>query len=305
MKKKIQKSKVPNFFINAFYESKFKDNLFVIKAGGKIIEDDKALDNLISNISDLTLHGIKVLLVYGGGRALDEAAAARKIPVNKKDGRRLTDRATMDLMKEVVGGTLSLRVNESMARCNLPGVSLNAVPADWMRVALRPKKPIDYGFVGDVQSVQSRPIARMFKITNFVACACLGITQDGVTCNINADTIATELAIGAKAHKLIFLSDVDGVDIGGKTAFMITAEEIPGLIKKGIVKDGMRVKMESCQRALDAGVRRIHLISGLRRDSLKKEIYEPVGPGTMLIKESERQSYMNEVEAQKVLEAQR
>ena len=113
-----------------------------------------------------------------------------------------------------------------------------------------------------------------------------------------------QLAAEMKAHKLIFLSDVDGVQIGGKTAPVITRQEIPALIQDGTATGGMRVKLENCFAALNGGVKRIHLISGLRRDALKKEIYEPVGPGTMLFDEAERESYRNEVEAQKVIEAQ-
>jgi len=301
----MTKRKRPNFYINAFYERKFKDNLFVIKASGKVVEDPKALDSLLSNIRDLTMHGIKVLFIYGGGRALDQAAEERGFEIKKHDGRRVTDKNMMDAMKEVVGGTLSLSVHEAMARINLVGLCFNAVPADWMRVELRPKKPVDFGYVGDIHGVESRVIFRLFKVTNFIVCPCLAITAEGVTCNINADTIATELATELKANKLIFLSDVDGVQVGGETAFIITAEDIPGLIADGTATDGMKVKLENCERALNGGVRRIHLISGLREDALKKEIYEPVGPGTMLIKQSEEQNYLNEIEAQKALEAKK
>lgn len=295
---------IPHFFIDAFYESKFKDNLFVIKAGGKIIEDKAILDNLIANIREITLHGVKILLVYGHGRLVDEELTKRGIPVNKIDGRRVTDSATLQTIQDVVGGTLSLNVAAAMAKNNVEGTSLNVVPADWMRVEMRPKKPIDYGFVGDIKSVEARPLGRLFRVSNFVACACIGLTDEGQVCNINADTVATQMAIGAKAHKLIFLSDVDGVQINGRTADIITSSEIPKLIADGTATGGMKVKLENCKAALDGGVRRIHVISGLRKDALKREIYEPVGPGTMLFNESERNSYMNEVEAQKVLEAQ-
>jgi acetylglutamate kinase len=297
--------KKPNFFIDAFYESKFKDNLFVIKAGGKIIEDTKILDNLMANIRDLTLHGIKILLIYGHGRLVDEKLEQRGIPVNKIEGRRVTDAATMDAIKEVVGGTLSLNIASSMARNNVEGISLNAIPFDWMKLELRPKNPIDYGFVSDVKSVESRPLARLFRNANFVACSCVGVTHEGQILNINADTIATEMAIGTRAHKLMFLSDVDGVLIDGKSADIITAQQIPALIKNGTVTGGMKVKLENCLAALNSGVKRIHLISGLRPDALKKEIYESVGPGTMLFHESESEAYANEVEAQKVIERQR
>ena len=108
--------------------------------------------------------------------------------------------------------------------------------------------------------------------------------------------------MGTRADKLIYLSDVDGVEVNGETAFIITAEEIPKLISNGTATGGMKVKLENCERALMAGVARIHLISGLRENALKKEIYESVGPGTMLLLEEERHSYMNEIEAQKVIE---
>ncbi len=299
-----KKKKMTNFFINAFYESKFRDKLFVVKAGGKIIEDQVALDNLIANIKDLTFHGIKVLLVFGGGAAMDKAANQRGIEIKKHDGRRVTDQASIELMKEVIGGTLSLSVNQSMAKNGLEGYCFNAVPHEWLSVKQRDKTPVDYGFVGDIKGASKRAIDRLFKNSNFIACACLATTDEGVILNINADTVATELAIGAAADKLIFLSDVDGVKLeDNETAFVIAAEEIPELIEDEIVTGGMKVKMENCKHALDGGVKRIHLLNGLRENALYNEIFEPIGPGTMLFKEAEREHYMNEVEAQKMIGA--
>ncbi len=299
-----RKNKMPEFFINAFYESKFKDNFFVIKAGGKIIEDDEALNNLLCNIRELTMQGIKILLIYGGGRAMDIEAEKRGVEVQKTGGKRITDEANMDIMKHVLGGDMSLKVSGAMAKAKLDGLSFNAVPADWMSVSLQPKVKGD-DFTGGIHNVYERPVNRLFRTVNFVACACIAITEDGTACNINADTIATQLAIGTKAHKLMFLSDVDGVKIKDEVADIITSEQIEGLIADGTATGGMQVKLENCKAALDAGVRRIHLMSGLRKDALKKEIYEPVGPGTMLFSESERQSYTNEVEAQKLIEGQK
>lgn len=296
-----KQKKLPDFFINAFYESKFRDNLFIVKASGQVIEDESALDNLIANIRNLTVFGIKVILIYGHGGLMDRAVEARGVGTKRKDGRRVTDKATIDIMKEVVGGDLSLRVYQSMFRSGLNGLSFNAVPSDWLRVDLRPKKPVDYGFVGDIKEVYRRPILRLLKTSNFIACPCLTMSREGHLVNINADTISTELAIGLCAHKLIFLSDVDGVKIDGKTAFMITDSEIPELIEKGIATGGMKVKLENCLKALQSGVQRIHLINGLREDALHKEIFESVSPGTMILMDSERQNYLNEVEVQKAI----
>ncbi len=292
---------LPDFFINAFYESKFRDNLFIVKASGSVIENEDARDNLIANIRDLTLHGIKVILIYGGGNAIDEALNTRNIEIRKHEGRRITDQATIQVIREVIGGDLALSISETMRKNELDGLSFNAVPNNWMNVDIRPKAPIDYGYVGDITEVHTRPARRLLKSTDFIACPCLAISDDGDLCNINADTIATELAAGLKADKLIFMSNVDGVKIGGETALMVTAEDIPNLIKDGIVTDGMQVKMENCLGALNAGVKRIHLINGLRENALSTEIFESVGPGTMLLRSEEKESYMNEVEVQKAI----
>ncbi len=296
-----KQKKLPEFFINAFYESKFRDNLFIIKASGSVIEDENARNNLISNIRNLTHHGIKIILIYGGGNAIDIEAKKRGLEIKKDNGRRITDAKTMQIIREIIGGDLTLKIYESMHHNKLEGLSFNAIPSGWMSVNLRPKEPIDFGFVGDIKGINTRPILRQLKVTGFIACPCMAISEDGNLCNINADTIATELATGLKADKLIFMSNVDGVKIDGKTAMLVTDEQIPKLIDDNIVTDGMRVKMENCLNALNAGVKRIHLINGLRKDALNKEIFESVGPGTMLIKQSEQDNYMNEVNVQKAI----
>lgn len=299
MKKK--QNKLPEFFINAFYESKFRDNLFIVKASGSVIEDEDARASLIRNIRELTLHGIKVVLIYGGGLAIDVALESRGIEIKKTNGRRITDSDTIQVIREIIGGDLSLKIMESMHQNALNGLSFNAVPSNWMKVLIRPKKPFDFGYVGDIHDVYTRPILRLLKCADFIACPCLALSEGGDVCNINADTIATAIATALKADKLIFMSNVDGVKIDGATAMMITSDEIPALIEKGIVTDGMRVKMENCADALVAGVKRIHLINGLREDALHSEIFESVGPGTMLLREEERENYMNEVNVQKAI----
>ncbi len=298
MRKK--QNKLPEFFINAFYESKFRDNLFIVKASGAVIEDEKARASLIRNIRELTLQGIKVILIYGGGKAMDDESARRGIDVKKIDGKRINGPENIDVLKHVVGGDLSLLVSSEIAKNGVSALSFNAIPSNWAEIALKPKcKGDDY--TGALEKVYARPVRRLFKSADFIACACIGVTADGSVCNINADKIANALATGLMADKLIFMSNVDGVKVNGETAMMITSDEIQGLIDDGTVTDGMRVKMENCAEALNAGVKRIHLINGLRDNALHAEIFESVGPGTMLLKEEERENYMNEVNVQKAI----
>lgn len=222
-----KQKKLPDFFINAFYESKFRDNLFIVKASGSVIENEESRNNLMANIKDLTLHGIKVILIYGGGNAIDDALNKRGIEIKKHDGRRITDKDTINVMREVIGGDLSISICESMHKNNLEGQSFNTVPSDWMNVHMRTVKDIDFGFVGDIDEIKTRPILRQLKVSGFIACSCLAISDNGELCNINADTIATRIAAGLGAEKLIFMSDVDGVKVNGETALLITAEQIP------------------------------------------------------------------------------
>ena len=169
-----------------------------------MIEDETARANLIANIKELNLVGIKVILIYGGGHAIDEALKQRGIEIKKHEGRRITDAATMQVIREAIGGDLSLSIYEAMQHNNVDGLSFNAVPSDWMNVELRPKKPVDFGFVGDIKAINPRSIMRKLKIVDFIASPCLSISNDGHLCNINADTVATQLAAGLKADKLIF-----------------------------------------------------------------------------------------------------
>ncbi len=290
---------IPPFFVNAFYHARFADNLFVVKASGDVIEDDAALTSLIADIKVLISQGIRILFVYGAGGTTDTALQAQGLPVNKHEGRRITDAATLDVMKAELGGRLSLKLHAAIAQANIEGLVFNAVPHGWLDVALRPKKPLDFGFVGNIIATHKAGILQAFRAAPFVACACLASCGDGTLVNINADTVATELAIATHADKLILLSNVEGVLVEGKRAFLITAEEIPALIANKTVIGGMRVKMENCGKALASGVKRIHIINGLRPHALHQEIFESVGPGTMIMRAAERDNYLREVEIHK------
>ncbi len=265
------------------------------------MEDARYRANLLENIQELNLRGIKVLLVYGGGKAMDIESEKRGIKVEKIDGLRINASENMDVMKHVIGGDLSLDVAAGMTSLGISGINFNAVPSDWLDVVLKPKTKGD-DFTGAITRAHIRPVNRLFKVTDFLTTSCICISDDGVPCNINADKIAMQMAIALKAQKLIFLSDVDGVHIDNEVQGLITADEIVAHIASGAVTGGMKVKLENCKAALEAGVRRVHLINGLREDALHNEIFLPTGPGTMLILEEDRKAYENEIETQKLIE---
>ena len=286
-----------------FYQAKYKGSLFVVKAGGRIITDDTARQSLLEDIKSLTTSGIKILLVYGGGQAIDDALNVDGISPRKENGRRITGAKEIEIVKKVLVADLGFRIARNMAEMDLHGLCLNGLPAGWVNIGLRERESADdFGYDGTISEVYADQVRRVFDAINFVATPCIGISyKNGV--NINADNVAVALAAGIQSRKLIFLSDVDGVKVDGKVAPFLTDKEIPELIKNGTVTDGMQVKMENCLHAMQSGVKRIHLLDGFRHHALTHEVYESEGPATMIIREEDREAYLNEVAAEQAIQA--
>lgn len=287
-----------------FYRAKYKGSLFVVKAGGRIITDDAARTSVLKDIKDLTSSGVKVLLVYGGGNAIDEALHQANIEPRKVNGRRITGPREIKIVQSVLSADLGFRISGTMAGLDMHGLCLSALPSGWANILIRPRDDKeDEGYDGTIKAICADQVRRIFDAVSFVATPCIGITnKNGV--NINADNVAVALAAGIQSRKLIFLSDVDGVLVDGKTAPFITDKEIPTLIENGTVTGGMRVKLENCLQAMQSGVKRIHLLDGFRHNALTREIYESEGPATMIIRDEDRQAYLNEVAAEKVIQAE-
>lgn len=283
-----------------FYKAKYRGSFFVVKAGGRIIADEQARLSLLEDIKELVGAGIKVLLIYGGGKLIDQALEAQNIVPFKIEGRRITTEDQIDVVKKVLSGDLSYRIGATMAKINLHGLCLSTIPAGWVKITMRPNYLEKERYDGTIQSVYADQINNIFDAIPFVVCPCIGISdKNGV--NINADDVAVAIASGCQSRKLIFLSDVDGVIVNGETATLITDEEIPKLIQEGIATDGMQVKLENCVHALQNGVRRIHLLNGFTPHILSREIFETVSPTTMIIREQDRQSYLNEIKVEKAI----
>lgn len=277
-----------------FYKQKYSGSLFLIKAGGRIIMDDDARRDLLRTIQDFIKANIRVLLIYGGGHAIDDALKEHNIEPRKVNGRRITNKETIEIVKSVISGDLSFRLARTMARINLNGLLLNNIPSEWIDIKLRERdNPEDYGYDGTVENVRTAPIYSLLNATPFVACPCLGASEKNAV-NINADNVAVALAAQCQFRKLIFMSDIDGVMVDGKVQSVLTDKDIPKLISEGHAVGGMQVKLENCKFALDRGVRRIHIINGFKAGNLANEIYSAVGPGTMLIRDADMDRYEQE-----------
>ncbi|NCC22867.1 MAG: acetylglutamate kinase [Alphaproteobacteria bacterium] len=278
-----------------FYRQRYKDSLFVVKAGGRIIEDGNALSSLLGNIRDLLTADIKVLLVYGGGKAMDAALLEAGIQSRRENGIRLTAAPDMRIIQKVMAGDLGYRIATEMERRSLSGLTLSAIPPGWVNLSFPKRAPEFQNFDAEITGIDNEAVKRVLSAAGFLACPCLA-TAGGHGVNINADNVAVALASGLPSRKLIFLSDVDGVLVNGETAPVLTDSDIHSLIADGTITGGMKVKMENCLHALQSGVRRIHLLNGFRENALLHEIYEPTGPGTLILREEDRERYARELE---------
>ena len=284
---------------NKFYKNLFKDKLFIIKAGGRVITDKDARENLINNIQELTKDGINVLLIYGGGAAIDDALEEIGRKPLKVNGRRISSADDIKIIKKTLAGDLGFKLSESLVKAQLPSTVLNAIPPHWSHAQRRPNHEDIVRFDGTLTNIDGHAIHDHFQATNLAICPCLAFNEEGTALNINADNVAVEIAIATKACKLILLTDIDGVQVDGQTASVLTAKEINTLIDDGTVKDGMQVKLENCISALRAGVKRVHILNGFRKDVLRDEVYTSDGAGTMIVRENEKTIYLKQELAKK------
>lgn len=282
----------------SFYKSLFADQIFIIKAGGRIITDEKARQNLLSNIQELTKDNIRVFLIYGGGRAIDAGIEATGRTSQKIDGRRITSIDDIGIVQSVMAGDLSFKIAQTMGKLGLHGIALNALPPTSVSLKRRPKKNDTVRYDGEISSLDVKQFRGLFTGTQFIACPSLGISNKGETYNINADNVAVKIASELKAAKLILLTDVDGVKIDDHYVSVLTTPEIERSISQGHVTGGMQVKMENCIDALKAGVKRIHILNGFTKDALRNEIYTTIGAGTMLVRRREKTLYERELNKQ-------
>lgn len=280
------------------YIKRFKGRTFVVKLSGKVTED---ADNLLSLAEELALLqqvGIRVCVVHGGGKQLSELAALLGVEQTIIEGRRVTNDATLDMAKMIFAGKINTDILAALRRRGAEAVGLSGVDADIVHAERRPPKEIfnretgarehvDFGHVGDVLSINDRLLRVLLESGYLPVISSLGADYEGGVFNINADTIAAEIAVCLQAEKLITMSDVGGVylkpDDPSSKLSRITAGELDALIDEGVATGGMIPKLQAVAELLKRGVKSAHIISGHARNALLSEIFTDEGTGTMIV----------------------
>lgn len=274
----------------------FKGATFVLKVGGAVIDDPRALDGLADQAGLLHQLGIRVVLVHGGGPQATRLAERLGVPVERVDGRRVTSSETLEIAKMVFAGSLNTDVLAALGRHHVAAVGLSGVDAGLVRARRRPPvavadgssgatREVDYGHVGDVVAVDPGVVRHLLDGGYLPVVCSLAGGDDGAVLNVNADTIAARLAVGLGAAKLILLSGVTGVlaDAADPASLIshMDGARLAEVLAAG-ARDGMRPKLEACRLALEGGVPRAHIVDGTADDSLLLEVFTNEGSGTLI-----------------------
>lgn len=282
------------------YIQRFKGKTFVVKFSGKITEDKENLASLAQEIALLHQVGIRVCVIHGGGKQLTELAKKLGVVQTVIEGRRVTDDDTLDLAKMIFRGKINTEILSALRRHGIEAVGLSGIDGGVIKAVRRPPRDVinkqtgeselvDFGHVGDVVDVDARLIDLLLENGYVPIISSLGADDDGKIFNINADTIASEIAVELRAEKLILLSDVNGIYLDEKDETTklsrLTSNEANEMIKNGRATGGMVPKLQNLIALLERGIGSAHVISGNQRNALLSEVFTDQGTGTMVVRD--------------------
>ncbi|TAJ11023.1 MAG: acetylglutamate kinase [Nitrospirae bacterium] len=296
MNKLIKKA---NVLIEALpYIRTFAGKTVVIKYGGKAMTDDQLKDGFAQDVVLMKYVGLNPVIVHGGGPQINQMLDHLGIEAKFRQGVRVTDRATMEVVEMVLGGKINKEIvnllnqhgGRAVGLTGKDGGMIMAKPltvkawAESLGTEPDGEEDGDFGLVGEVQSVNPRLIEKLQQESFIPVIAPIGADRAGNTYNINADLVAGAIAAALKAEKLLVLTDVKGIrNAKGSHVSTLSRKDMQKMVKKGTISEGMLPKVQSCLAALDGGVQKAHIIDGRMPHAILLEIFTDRGIGTEIV----------------------
>jgi acetylglutamate kinase len=265
------------------YMRRFFEKTIVIKYGGAAMKDADLRASFAVDVVLLKHIGVRPVIVHGGGPQIGATLERLGKPSRFVDGLRVTDDDTMEVVEMVLGGKVNREIVDLVQRGGGRAVGLTGSDGGMIRVRRKLRGGQDMGRVGEVREVDPAPINAVAGAGFVPVIAPIGVGDDGLTYNVNADEAAGALAAALRAEKLILLTDVEGVlDAEGRLIGQLTVSEAQDLIARGEIRGGMIPKIEACIAALESGVPRSHVIDGRVVHAVLLEIFTDGGVGSLL-----------------------
>lgn len=267
------------------YIQQFAGRTVVVKYGGAAMKDSQLKDTVIRDIVFLACVGVRPIVVHGGGPEINSWLDKLGIEAQFKNGLRVTDAATMDVVEMVLVG----RVNKELVALinHAGGQAVGLCGKDANLITARNLGAEDIGFVGEVATVDARLVVSLVNSGYIPVISSVAADEMGQSYNINADTVAGEIAAALGAEKLILLTDTSGILENYKDPSTLynklDIQQARELISRGIVSGGMIPKVSCCVRSLAQGVKAAHIIDGRLPHSLLLEIFTDKGIGSMIV----------------------
>ncbi len=271
---------------------RFRDRLVVIKLGGSALEDPETVSHLLTDVIFMETVGIKLVLIHGGGKAINAAMKNSRLEPRFVQGRRYTDLATLDIVARVLAGEICGDLVQQIRERGGQAVGLsyltqNVLVAKKLQLHDERGEALDLGYVGEVVDINRPLLLETCRSGVIPVIPSIALDPTGQKYNVNADTAAAAVARILDAEKLIFLSDVSGIyrDRTRRETLVshLTERQCRELIADGTIDSGMVPKVEAALDALKAGVKKVHIVDGRMPHSLLVEIFSDKGIGTEIV----------------------
>ncbi|MDL2289610.1 acetylglutamate kinase [Clostridia bacterium OttesenSCG-928-F22] len=279
-----------NILIEALpYIQRLAGKLVVIKYGGNAMLDDDLMQKVLQDITLLKYVGVNPILVHGGGPDISNMLKDLNVESKFHNGLRITDKKTMEIAQMVLVGKTNKNIVSKLNLLGGKAIGLCGKDANLIEVERAEKQDgVDLGYVGKVTKINTELLHFLSSAEYIPVIAPIGIGPDGESYNINADTVAGEIAGAMQAEKMMFLTDIDGIrEVADDPATLIpiiNPQRIDELITSGIISGGMIPKVLGCIECINRGVNRVHILDGTVPHPILLEIFTDKGVGTMVVK---------------------
>ncbi len=274
------------------YIDQFRGKTIVVKYGGNAMQSKDLQVAFCRDIVLIKSVGLNPVVVHGGGPQISKAIEQAGLPIKFVQGLRVTDRPTMDIVEDVVINTINQNlvqmINDQGGQAfglgaKLAGGLIRARKFNHEVVDPQSNQLVDYGFVGEIDSVAADKLRISSTEKVIPVVAPIGVDGDGQSYNINADTVAAAIAETIHAEKLVILTNMPGIlDAQGQLISKLTTQELESLVRSKVISDGMLPKIRCAQHALAGGVHTVQIIDGRIPHSALLEIFTDKGVGTLI-----------------------
>ena len=259
--------------------------ILVIKVSGKVLEEDQLRAQLCRQFAELAQEKHQLVVVHGGGKQLSDWSKRLGVPIVQHQGRRVTDEATLELAT-MVFSAINRDLVADLIAVGLSAIGISAFDGGLTSCRKRPplsitttdssghssSEAIDFGLVGEIESIETSIVEKFWESGWVPVVSCLGADSDGQILNINADTLAAELAVELKAARLISVSDVEGIylDVNDASSCIsqLNTSETRALLREGRLTNGMVPKVQTALKVLEEGVEAVQIVSGVKENAL-------------------------------------